>query len=135
MDQPRHRGQLIILAQRGQLDEAAALWAAWQTGGHRDEQGLPYTTMGAMLQAEATGRLRDGGALADRVWGRPRTTGQPLWALLSAPDVLRLARAAGDGDLAGRVVEDLSTVPADQVPSLAGSHRITPNDRAPAGPR
>ena len=113
-------GQLNILVQRGRLDDAHALWDLWQASGRRNEQGLPYTTLAAMLLAEATGRPDEAAGLADQVWGRPHTTGRLLWALLSAPDVLRVARSAGDGDLAARVVEDLSTIPTDQVPTLAG---------------
>ena len=120
-------GQLIILVQRGRLDEAEALWSAWTAGGRRHEQGLQYTTMGAMLLAEATGRLREAASLAGQVWGRPHTSGQLLWALISAPDVLRVARAGGDHDLAGRVAEEVSTIPTDQVPVLAG---VTPLVRA-----
>ena len=113
-------GQLVILVQRGQLEEAAALWTAWQRSGRRNEQGLPYSTLGGMLLAESTGRLSEAVGLAAQVWSRPHVMGRLLWALLAAPDVLRVARAAGAFDLADQVVDDVSTIPTDQVPTLAG---------------
>ncbi len=113
-------GQLVILVQRGRLDEANALWDTWRTTGRRNEQGLPHTTLGAMLLAEATGRLEDASELAGEVWDHPYATGRLLWALVTAIDVLRVARAAGAEDLAGRVLTDLATVSTDQAPTVAG---------------
>ena len=113
-------GQLVILVQRGRLDEASALWDTWLTSGRRNEQGLPYTTLGAMLLAEATGRLDDATDLAAEVWRRPYATGRQLWALVTAADVLRVARAGGATDLAGQVLTDLAAVSTDQAPTVAG---------------
>jgi DNA-binding CsgD family transcriptional regulator len=110
----------MILVQRGRLDEAEDLWTVWRESERRNEQGLPYTTLGGMMLAEASGRLGEAGALAREVWGRPHTTGRLLWALLSAPDVLRVARAADLGDLAHQVAHDVSAIATEQVPSLAG---------------
>lgn len=113
-------GQLIILVQRGRTEQAEALWRAWSSGGGKNEQGLPYTTMGAMLLAEATGRLPDARDLAEQVWGQPQVSGRLLWSLLSGPDVHRVARVAGDSELADRVVDELSSISTEQTPALAG---------------
>ncbi len=113
-------GRLQILAQRGLLDEATEVWNAGQAADLRPEAGMPHLLLGAVLLAEARGNLDDAVALAEKAWGQPGRSGHLLWALLAGPDVARVAKLAGNTDLLGRVVSDLSAVPLGQVPALAG---------------
>lgn len=113
-------GRLMILVQRGRLDEAAAVWNAWQEADRRHEGPLPFPTLGAMLLAEARGDLDLAVRLARQAWGTPRLDGRLLWALLAGPDVARIAGVAGARDLLDEVVADVTDVSTDQVPTLAG---------------
>lgn len=123
-------GRLTILVQRGRLDEAGAVWDAWQDADRRHDGPLPFPTLGAGLLAEARGDLDPALRLARQAWGTPRRDGRLLWALLAGPDVARIAAVAGARDLLDQVVADVTAIATDQVPTLAG---VVPLVRSIAG--
>ncbi|NMO92690.1 LuxR C-terminal-related transcriptional regulator [Actinomycetospora sp. TBRC 11914] len=109
---------------RGELDAAEAAIDAWRALEVPQQFGVPVVDLAEALLLDARGRTREAAALAGRAWRGALDGGRLVWPLLAGVDTLRLARAAGDEDLAARVARDTATVPLDQAVALAPVARL-----------
>jgi len=112
-------GLLQLRIRRGELDVAADGLARWKLRALPEQFGLPATGHAAMLLAEAQGRPGDVTEAVRRSWTTALDGGRLLWALLSGPEVARVAMVAGDRALLARVADDTDRVPTDEAVALA----------------
>ena len=116
----RHVGGLLaIRVRRGELDAVATALTRWKLRTQAEHFGLPVFGYVEMLLAEAHGRPADVVEAVRRSWTTTLDGGRLLWALLTGPDVARVAAAAGDRILLQRVAADVAAVPTDEAAALA----------------
>ncbi|MFC4460581.1 LuxR C-terminal-related transcriptional regulator [Pseudonocardia nematodicida] len=117
--------RLQIAVHRGELDEAATILRRWRTRALPEQFGLPHVTQAEVALLEARGEPERAAELARRAWCDALDSGRVMWALLAGPDTLRVARAAGDAELAARVVRDTAAVPLGRARASAPAARLT----------
>jgi DNA-binding CsgD family transcriptional regulator len=116
--------QLQILVRRGDLGAAATVLRRWRTRALPEQFGLPQITQTEVLLLEARDEITRAAELARRTWSRALDGGRTVWPLLAGPDTLRVARAAGDDELAARIARDTAAVPLDHARAAAPAARL-----------
>ncbi|GAA4800521.1 LuxR family transcriptional regulator [Actinomycetospora chlora] len=116
--------RLQILVRRGELADAETTLDRWRARGLPEQFGLPQVTQAQALLLEAREQTADAAALARRGWEQAIGRGRVIWPLIAGPDTLRIARTAGDDDLAALVVRDTAAVPLEQAVAVAPAARL-----------